>query len=752
MAVWALAWVAGVPVMAQTPPAEQQETGEATVKDKACESAEDGAEPADEHTEAEACEPADEEGEPVVVNGKRALNRIDRQVYDVTKDPDNATGSTADALEKVPGVNVTPSGDVTLHGNSVEILVNGKPSPLFSGDNRGAALKAMPAGTVSSIEVMSNPGAQYGSSSAGGIINIVTKKAAPPGMFADVNGQIASTGSYSTGGFLQYNRGQFTTIASLNASENRNRSRNRSSQAELDDNGQTLRSTDNTGVTESRSRSIFGNATVDYDAGSFDTVTGLVNVMAMSGTSRSHGETAIRNAAGVVTDQYESNGASDFDNQATTLGLGWTRIGKTLGETLKLDARVTRETTQSNGDFLTDYSLSSILGSGSQRRQPSGTKTEATKFTLSADYDGYIGDDQISAGAQVDHDDTTQDSQIFSLSAPGVTVMMANPLLTNRFDYRQTISAAYVTYQKALGDHWVVLGGLRAEALDYESPDTAGGAPVKIAHTNVNPSLFATYVISDLSKIRLNYSRRLQRPTPYDLNPSLTYVNAQLVRVGAPALKPQDITSLEASYEYVKMATSYSVRLYSLDNDRMINPVTEIIPDPQGAGNQVVLVSRRNAGSSRQTGIQLTYANSLGENWFVNANLDVYATDMQVPDVPGRRSMVTSSGQFGVSYSLAKSTLSLNGYFTGRQLTGDGYTSGFSGGTLAWYRDLTRDVTLSLAVNDLFKPSETLVVRDIGPVRSTGASSERAPTFEIRLSRRFASGSFAPPKPDSTQP
>lgn len=741
--ICALAWAAVAPVMAQTPPAAEPAThtdnSEDAAGDKPCERAE----PTDEDTETEACEP-EEEGEPVVVNGKRALNRIDRQVYDVSKDPDNATGTTGDALEKVPGVNVSPTGDVTLHGNSVEILVNGKPSPLFSGDNRAAALRAMPSGTISSIEVMSNPGAQYGSSSAGGIINIVTKKASPPGMFADMNGQLTSTGGYSAGGFLQYNRGRFATLASLNASEYRNRSRSRSSQAELDGDGLPLRSTDNAGVSKSASRSVYGNATVDYDAGPFDTVTGLVNFTTMSGTSQSTGETTIRNAAGVVTDRYDSSGASDFDNRTTTLGLGWTHVGKTLGETLKVDAKVTRETMQSDGDFLMNYALSSILRSGSQRRQPSETDSEVTKSTLSIDYNGYIGDDQISAGAQIDRDDTLQSSQIFSPYEPGVTAMAANPLLTNRFAYRQTISAAYVTYQKALGDHWVMLGGIRAEGLDYQSPDAAGGAPVSMAYTNINPSVFATYVSSDARKIRLNYSRRLQRPTPFDLNPSLTYVNAQRVRAGAPALKPQEISSFEASYEYAKMAASYSVRLYNLDNDRVINPVTEIIPDPQGAGNQVILISRRNAGSSRQTGVQMSYANTVGERWFVNADLDIYHMDMRVPDAPGQRSMVTSSGRFGVSYRTEKSTIALNGYFTGKRMTGDGYVSGFSGGTLAWYRDVTRDLTVTVAVNDLFRPRETLVVRDIGTVRSSAASSQRAPIFEIRLSQRFASGSFAP--------
>ena len=47
----------------------------------------------------------------VTVEGRRkeASDRIDRRVYDVSRDPDAATGTGADILNKLPSVQVAPS-------------------------------------------------------------------------------------------------------------------------------------------------------------------------------------------------------------------------------------------------------------------------------------------------------------------------------------------------------------------------------------------------------------------------------------------------------------------------------------------------------------------------------------------------------------------------------------------------------------------------------------------------------------------
>ena len=96
----------------------------------------------------------------VTVAGERPTNRIDRQVYDVKSDVSSTNGTAADALNNVPSVAVDPDGSVTLRGSSnVQILVDGKPSAMLQGENRGAALQAMGADDIESVEVINNPGA-----------------------------------------------------------------------------------------------------------------------------------------------------------------------------------------------------------------------------------------------------------------------------------------------------------------------------------------------------------------------------------------------------------------------------------------------------------------------------------------------------------------------------------------------------------------------------------------------------------------
>ena len=125
----------------------------------------------------------------VTVAGERPTNRIDRQVYDVKSDVSSTNGSAADALNNVPSVNVDPDGTVTLRGSTnVQIMIDGKPSAMLQGDNRGPALQAMPADDVESVEVINHPGAEFGNEAGGGpILNLVMRRNRKPGGLATVN-------------------------------------------------------------------------------------------------------------------------------------------------------------------------------------------------------------------------------------------------------------------------------------------------------------------------------------------------------------------------------------------------------------------------------------------------------------------------------------------------------------------------------------------------------------------------------------
>jgi outer membrane cobalamin receptor len=117
--------------------------------------------------------------ESVVITSRRlpVQTFIDRKVYTLTDDLQANFGTLSNVLTDIPSVNVDPDGILTLRGDShVLILIDGKPSPLFSGSRAGDNLQSFPAANIERVEVITAPPAQYRAAGAAGVINIITRK------------------------------------------------------------------------------------------------------------------------------------------------------------------------------------------------------------------------------------------------------------------------------------------------------------------------------------------------------------------------------------------------------------------------------------------------------------------------------------------------------------------------------------------------------------------------------------------------
>ena len=106
--------------------------------------------------------------------------------YQVKDNTALSTGSMRDAVRKLPGVGISPSGDLNLHGKSVSIYVDGIPSNL-SGSDLKNYMDGLPANTIEKIELVENPGASYEAKANGGIINIITRNTAPDNFGGTLN-------------------------------------------------------------------------------------------------------------------------------------------------------------------------------------------------------------------------------------------------------------------------------------------------------------------------------------------------------------------------------------------------------------------------------------------------------------------------------------------------------------------------------------------------------------------------------------
>ncbi len=102
---------------------------------------------------------------------------------------DNAllnSGSSLEAVKKIPGVITSPTGSITLNSKGVSIYIDGTPSSL-SGNDLQNYLATLPANAIEKIELIYNPGASFDASASGSIINIVTSTKRRKGINASFN-------------------------------------------------------------------------------------------------------------------------------------------------------------------------------------------------------------------------------------------------------------------------------------------------------------------------------------------------------------------------------------------------------------------------------------------------------------------------------------------------------------------------------------------------------------------------------------
>ena len=676
----------------------------------------------------------------VVVKGKgKNNNRVDRQVYDVSKNADAQTGTAGDALNKVPGVTVDPSGNVTLRGRAVQIYLNGRPSLMLSGDNRAVALQSMPSAYLSSIEVISNPGSQYSSGSSDPIINIVTKRKMPPGMFGAVTVRRDSPGGgqasvYASG---TYDKLNVTGFGVQYSSRTVGKS---SSDLQAFDGG--------TGALTSRTQS--HGTSLSHNQGAFDSLSGqydfdLNNVLNLSGTySKGQGDWGGPGQATTTGPGGAETGLSGWDGHGTYvyqsqgLTFAYTHYGRKPDETLKIDGSQSESKNIGQSRNQVTYALSTLPGNTGTQVDTKSKVSDIRSNTLSADYNTPIGDDQLAIGAQISRDDSYARTTAFGPDDLGAAPT-PQPLFSDDFRYRQTVGALYGTYQRELTDALTVLGGLRVEAFDLSTDDAGAQLRNHIVYTRYNPSVFATYVLSTARKLRFNYVHHQHRADAVDFNPHLIFNSRYSVTLGNPNLKPQENDSFEGAYEYQDDKLSYAVRGFFRRDDHLITSISAFIPDPQGLGNQVLQTTRVNFGHQTADGLTGTYNNRVSDKLTLSADATVTFSATYNPNIVGAQQGTSVGGSASLSYIFAnKDQIFVSDKFTGKTFSGQGYNSAYSVMTVQYKHALTPKVNMTVSITDPLRTSKTMNVTSTPLIHAVSITSPATPTFYIGITRNFS--------------
>lgn len=126
--------------------------------------------------------------EVTVYGNKKQYLKVDsdKTTINVKNNPMLNSGSSLEAVKKLPGIIASPTGGLTLNSKNVTIYIDGMPSSL-SGTDLQNYLATLPATAIEKVELIYNPGASFDANASGSIINIVTNTRKMKGINASFN-------------------------------------------------------------------------------------------------------------------------------------------------------------------------------------------------------------------------------------------------------------------------------------------------------------------------------------------------------------------------------------------------------------------------------------------------------------------------------------------------------------------------------------------------------------------------------------
>lgn len=670
----------------------------------------------------------------VTVSAERPTNRIDRQVYDVKGDAGSSNASLADALNQVPSVAVDPDGTVTLRGSTnVQIMIDGKPSAMLQGDNRGATLNAMVAESVESIEVINNPGAQFGNDGGGGpILNLVTRRDRRPGGFTTVNSNAGTGGRYNGATFGTYNEGRWGFQGSLNV---RHDGRNSTANTVRDriapgtgERSHTVQHSHQEGLTDSAGL----NGAMTYNLGTRDTLQANVAYLTRSNDNRAIDHYLLTDAQLQPVSDYTRTTRRGGDNRTYSWGGRFDHKGALEGESFKLDLRVSGADNDNHSAYTNAYLVRPTGRLDAQARQASLTANRIAD--LSGDYERPVGQAMLKLGFKAASNNNDIDARYFDIN-PQTGTETVNGTRTNQFQFQETVVALYGSWQMRLNQRWGVMGGVRAEYTDLDLRQVTTGVRAGNTYVNYIPSFFATYKLSSDSNLRLSYANRLRRPSANNLNPFVVYGDEFNISTGNPRLRPTRTNSFELGYESRMFGLETNLRGYYRQDSDAILPRRYYV-------NQTVLLSTSDNGPGLSaSGLEFTVSGKLLPTLSLNASGNLARSEQRILDQDGpgnRRTVHALSGRVRLSYQATPDTSVQTTVQTqGRMLTGQGYREPVTTVGFAARHALTPRMNLVLDIQDAFRGNRLKSFTDTSLLKETAIRRYDGRVVYLGLTYRF---------------
>ncbi len=630
----------------------------------------------------------------VVVSGERApiSYEIDKKVISVGENFSASSGTAIDILENIPSVTVDIEGNVSLRGSSnFKVLIDGRPSILDPAD----ALEQIPASSIENIEIITNPSAKYDPEGTSGIINVILKKSKMQGLSGvfELNGGLKN--KYGGEAIADMKDGSFQANVGLNYNK-RNFGGTQIAENWTDDGSKI--SYYNSNGSNNRGMEHYGlRGSISFDLGSKN----LISLGGRYGNRKQSGKSNLNFSEWTSLNQTPSDLFSYSEDKRGgdfySIFANYKHPFETKGH--QISAELLFNSNNSDEENLYRlFDLNQILNGQITTEKGPGNELE-TKL----DYTLPLGvDSKFETGFQGEFE---FDNEITGLMNYNTSTNQydADPLYDKDIDYNKDEIAIYSMYSSKYNKFGYQLG-FRTEYT---------GRSIKLKNTDQSftidkwdyfPSAHLSYEFIAGHQMMTSYTRRINRPRGWELEPFVTWMDAYNVRVGNPSLLPEYIDSYEFGYQTFFGKSVLSLEAYYRITNNRIERIQSVYSE------KITLNSVENIGKDYSLGTELFFNFDPINNWNVNlmGNLYDYKIEGILYGQDFSRNSFNWNVRFNNTIKLSQSTqIQINASYNSPSVSAQGKREGFLFTNLAIKQELfDKALTATLQIRDVLGTSK----------------------------------------------
>ena len=536
----------------------------------------------------------------------------DKIVFNVEDDPAAKTETAIDILRKTPFVTVDGEDNVKVNGKSnFKVLLNGRETSMFA-RNVKEALRGFPGSLISKIEVITAPSAKYDGEGIGGLINIITKK-----KVVGYNGTLSSF-SRTSDKLNNFNINGNAKLGKIGVSVYLSRGfTDPVSQRNVNTTLPTLPTVYSKRTLDGNQRTSsdwsYGNAELSWEMDSLNTISIYTNIDSWS--SKTITDQTIK------TDFLSTPSTVSYYNLYNKSKSPGVNVGSDYIKHFKKNKE--REfSLRFLGEFgKSDAELNSFQDNpGADRYLINNSFAVNDQYTIQLDNIIPLKKTgRLEGGVKAIMRRASSDFQSF-VKYDEIEDYKMNSANTDYFKYDQDVISLYSMYSfKSKKSSFRF--GARVEYTKVDGNFISSKTQVKNNYATLLPNIQFTNRISQVTTLVLTYTKRLQRPYIWDLNPFVYNNDSLNITYGNPDLDPQTIHALSTQVRFVKGNTFAGINIEGSYSGNKILQYSSF--DPQTG---ITRTTSLNIGKEFQSSLNINLNSKLTPKWSVYANGSVRYT------------------------------------------------------------------------------------------------------------------------------